>query len=94
MPPKKGKGKKKGKKGGGVLGADPDNYKSFNVAQRQVLQQLFVKMRKNQEENERARRELKETKEAFRQQEEEIVSYQVCFGGFLLSCLSCVEKSR
>lgn len=47
MPPKKGKGKKKGKKGGGALGADPDQYKSFNVAQRQVLQQLFVKMRKN-----------------------------------------------
>jgi len=34
MPPKKGK--KKGKKGkkGGALGADPDEFKSFNVAQR------------------------------------------------------------
>ena len=33
MPPKKGKGgKKKGKKGKkGVLGADPDDYKSFNI---------------------------------------------------------------
>ena len=38
MPPKKGKGKKgkKGKKGGG-LGNDPDEYKSFNVAERQIL---------------------------------------------------------
>ena len=34
MPPKKG-GKKKGKgKKGGALGADPDEYKSLNVAQR------------------------------------------------------------
>ena len=66
MPPKKGKGKgKKGKKGGG-LGADPDEYKSFNVGQRQILQQLFEKMRRNQEENERARRELKDTKEDYR----------------------------
>ena len=66
MPAKgKGKGKKKGKKGGG-LGADPDEYKSMNVAQRQILQQLFEKMRRNQEENERARRELKETKESYR----------------------------
>ena len=47
MPAKgKGKGKKKGKKGGG-LGADPDEYKSMNVAQRQILQQLFEKMRRN-----------------------------------------------
>ena len=48
MPPKKGKGKKgkKGKKGGG-LGTDPDEYKSFNVAQRQILHQLFEKMRTN-----------------------------------------------
>ena len=30
MPPKKGKKKGKGKKGGG-LGADPDEYKSLNV---------------------------------------------------------------
>jgi hypothetical protein len=60
MPPKKGKGKKgkKGKKGGGV---DPDEYKSFNVAQRQILQQLFEKMRKNQAENNDARRELLDT---------------------------------
>lgn len=62
MPPKKGKGKKgkKGKKGG--LGDDPDEYKSFNVAQRQILTMLFAKMRQNQEENENARRTLKETK--------------------------------
>ena len=48
MPPKKGKGKKgkKGKKGGG-LGVDPDDYKSFNVGQRQILTQLFENMRKN-----------------------------------------------
>ena len=66
MPPKKGgKGKKKGKKGGGI-GADPDEYKSLNVAQRQILQQLFDKMRTNQEANEKARRELKETKEFYR----------------------------
>ena len=60
MPPKKGKGKKgkKSKKGGGV---DPDEYKSFNVAQRQILQQLFEKMRKNQAENNDARRELLDT---------------------------------
>ena len=61
MPPKKGKKGKKGKKKGGGLGNDPDEYKSFNVAQRQILQQLFEKMRKNKEDNERARYELKET---------------------------------
>ena len=38
MPPKKGKGKKgkKGKKGNALMN-DPDEYKSFNVAQRQIL---------------------------------------------------------
>ena len=60
MPPKKGKGKK-GKKGKKGNAADPDEYKSFNVAQRQILTQLFEKMRKNQEENTRIRRELKDT---------------------------------
>lgn len=65
MPPKKGKGKgKKGKKGKkGALGVDPDDFLSFNVAQRQVLTQLFAQMRKNQEENTEARRKLKETKQ-------------------------------
>lgn len=36
MPPKKGKKGKKGKKNS--LGNDPDEYKSFNVAQREILQ--------------------------------------------------------
>ncbi len=66
MPPKKGKGKK-GKKGkkGGALGADPDDFKSFNVDQRQILIALFEKMRINKEANNKIRRELKETKADF-----------------------------
>ena len=65
MPPKKGK--KKGKKGkkGGALGADPDEFKSFNIAQRQILQALFEKMQVNKEENDQIRRELKDTKKDF-----------------------------
>ena len=63
MPPKKGKGKK-GKKGkkGGALGADPDDFKSFNVDQRQILIALFEKMRINKEANTKIRREVIETK--------------------------------
>ena len=39
---------------------DPDEYKSLNVGQREILQLLFDKVRINKEENERARHELKE----------------------------------
>ena len=75
MPPKKGKGKKgkKGKKGGG-LGNDPDEYKSFNVAERQILQMLFQKVRKNQEMNNKVREDVLNTKKDFRELSENNVS--------------------
>lgn len=75
MPPKKGKGKKgkKGKKGGG-LGNDPDEYKSFNVAERQILQMLFQKVRKNQEINNKVREDVLNTKKDFRELSENNVS--------------------
>ena len=68
MPPKKGKGKKgkKGKKGAGAL-TDPDDYKSLNVQQRQILIGLFDKMKKNREANDFARKDLHETLEDLRQ---------------------------
>ena len=50
MPAKGKKKGKKGKKAGGLM-SDPDEYKSFNVQQRQILQSLFEKMRRNQDEN-------------------------------------------
>lgn len=62
MPPKKGKkGKRKKATKQNTLGADPDDYKSFNASQREILQSLFAKMRQNREENEAARKDLKDT---------------------------------
>ena len=61
MGPKKGKGgKKKGKGGkkGDLLHGDPDEYKSFNVDQRQVLEQLYARMRELQLENAEVRAEV------------------------------------
>ena len=90
MPPKKGKGKKKGKKGKkGPLGADPDDYKSFNVAQRQILQALFEKMQKNKKENDDVRRNVKETKEDLREFNTNQVSFFKLFvthGFWLFVC--------
>lgn len=76
MPPKKGKGgKKKGKKGKkGVLGADPDDYKSFNIDQRGILLTLFANMRKNQEENNKVRHDLKESLNQYRSLHDNYVS--------------------
>ena len=77
MPPKKGKKGKKGKKLP-ALGSDPDEYKSFNVAQREILQQLFAKMRRNKDENDAARNDLKDTVSAKEKQNHEIVSSHPC----------------
>lgn len=61
MGPKKGKGgKKKGKGGkkGDLLHGDPDEYKSFNVDQRQILEQLYERMRQLQLENAEVRADV------------------------------------
>ena len=58
MAPKKKKGGGgKGKKG--KLGEDSEDLKSFNLAQRQVLAQLFNRLDELQEENADLRHETK-----------------------------------
>ena len=47
---KKGKKKGKGKKGVDMMN-DPDDFKSFNVAQRQTIQDLMERMNALREEN-------------------------------------------
>ena len=74
MPPKKGKkGKKKGKKGGDIMN-EPDNFKSLNVAERQVLQGLYDKMRRLKKENEDARAGLMGNKDDMMKLEQNQVS--------------------
>ena len=53
---KKAKGKKAGKTGADIFN-DPDEFKSFNVAQRQTIAMLMEKMNTLRDEN----RELRST---------------------------------
>ena len=66
MPPKKGKKKGKGKSKKGDVMNDADNFKSLNVSERMILQQLYDKMRVLKAENENARAELMRNKGEFR----------------------------
>ena len=63
MPPKKGKkGKGKKKRANADIINEPDNFKSLNVSERKVLQQLYDKMRVLKAENEAARATLMKNK--------------------------------
>ena len=62
MGGKKKGGKKKGK-GGPDPFNDPDEFKSFNVAQRQTIAMLMEKMNKLKEENTELRDSVKESME-------------------------------
>ena len=58
---KKAKGKKKGKTGPDIFN-DPDEFKSFNVAQRQTIAMLMEKMNALRDENTELRNSDKEMK--------------------------------
>ena len=63
MGGKKKGGKKKGKKGGLDVFNDPEEFRAFNVAQRQTIATLMEKMNKLKEENTELREGVKESME-------------------------------
>ena len=73
----KKKGKKKGKAKGPDLFNDPDEFKSFNVAQRQVLSTIFARMNELKERNTQLRNEHKEQLETNLQDGKNNVSFQI-----------------
>ena len=73
----KKKGKKKGKAKGPDLFNDPDEFKSFNIAQRAVLQGLAARMNELKEKNNLLRTEHKDQIESGMEIEKNHVSYTI-----------------